>query len=247
MRALPDTRVVLFDIDGTLVSSQMSELDERRRYVDAIREVTGKEPVVDPSRFAGMVDPQICRIILTETGVGDEALASYLPKVLTRMTVEYQRLPKQLKLNRGVKQLLDLLKHSTSHVPGVLTGNMSTIAREKLIAVGIYRYFKEGFYADNYDDRNPLVEDAVRTCVSKYSLPNTKNVIIVGDTPLDVKAARAAYATSIGIASGIYSMEVLAQAGATRTFQDLTPTNDLLSSLSFQSSNFASSKTRLNT
>ena len=94
----------------------------------------------------------------------------------------------------------------------------------------------EGFYADNYVDRNRLVEDAVRTCVSKYSLKNTKNVIVVGDTSLDVKAARAAYATSIGIASGPYSIEALSQAGATRTFPDLTPTNELLSSLSFQSS-----------
>lgn len=236
MRTLPETHVVLFDIDGTLVSSQTSELDEKRRYVDAVREVTDKEPVVNPSRFAGMVDPQICRIILTEIGVGDAALASCLPQVLARMTVLYRKMPKQPKLNRGVKELLDLLNHSTSHVLGVLTGNISAIAKEKLTVAGIERYFKEGFYADNYDDRNRLVEDAVRACVSEYLLPNNRNVIIVGDTPLDIKAARAAYATSIGIASGVYSMEALAQAGATRTFQNLTPTNDLLSSLSFQNS-----------
>jgi phosphoglycolate phosphatase-like HAD superfamily hydrolase len=235
MRTL--THVILFDIDGTLVSSQKSELDESRRYVDAIREVTGKDTIVSPSRFAGMVDPQICRIILNETGINDAELNSYLPKVLSRMAAAYREKPKIVMLNRGVKDLLDLLSHSTSHVLGVLTGNISAIAKEKLAAAGISQYFKEGFYADNYDDRNRLVEDAVRACVSKYSLVNTKNVIIVGDTPLDVKAARAAYTTSIGIASGVYSMETLSLSGATMTFQDLTPTNDLLSSLSFQVSN----------
>jgi len=237
MRTLPETHVVLFDIDGTLVSSQKSEVDERRRYVDAIREVTGRESQVNPSRFAGMVDPQICRIILTESGINDPELDSYLPKVLSRMAAIYRERPKIVILNSGVKELLDLLTHSTSHILGVLTGNTSAIAKEKLDAAGIRRYFKEEFYADNYDNRNRLVEDAVRACVSKYSLTNAKNVIIVGDTPLDVKAARAAYATSIGVASGVYSVEALSLSGATVTVQDLTPTNNLLSSLLFRKSN----------
>lgn len=234
MRTL--THVILFDIDGTLVSSQKSELDESRRYVDAIREVTGKDTLVSPSRFAGMVDPQICRIILAETGINEPELDNYLPKVLSRMAVVYKKMPKEVVLNRGVQGLLELLSHSTRHVLGVLTGNISIIAKEKLTAARIDQYFKEGFYADNYEDRNHLVEDAVRSCVSKYSLANAKNVIIVGDTPLDVKAARASYATSIGIASGVYSMETLSLSGATMTFPNLTPTNDLLSSLSFQNS-----------
>jgi phosphoglycolate phosphatase-like HAD superfamily hydrolase len=237
MRTLAETHIVLFDIDGTLVSSHKSELDERRRYVDAIREVTGrKNPQVNPSRFAGMVDPQICRIILAEAGINEPELESYLPRVLSRMAVAYRKMPKQVTLNRGVKDLLDLLSKSKRHVLGVLTGNISTIAKEKLATAGIDQYFKEGFYADNYDDRNRLVEDAVRECVSKYSLARAKNVIIVGDTPLDMKAARSAHATPIGIASGIYSMETLSLSGATKTFQDLTPTDDLLSSLSFQNS-----------
>ena len=239
MKSLPGIRVILFDIDGTLVSSQMSEFDERKRYIDAVYEVTGKRPVVEPSRFAGMVDPQICKIILTETGVVGDLLDSCLPKVLARMTETYQKMPKQLVLNRGVKELLNILSHSTNHVLGVLTGNISAIAGQKLTVTGISRYFKEGFYADNYDDRNRLVQDAVRTCVSKYSLINTKAVIIIGDTPLDVIAARAGHATSIGIASGVYSMDALSQAGATFILRDLTPTNELLTAIAFQSSNSA--------
>ena len=183
-----------------------------------------------------MVDPQICRIILVETGISEPELDNYLPKVLSRMAVAYRKMPKQVVLNLGVQNLLDLLSHSTRHVLGVLTGNIAIIAKEKLAAAGIDQYFEEGFYADNYEDRNRLVEDAVKSCVSKYSLANAKSVIIVGDTPLDMKAARAAYATSIGIASGVYSMHTLSLSGATKTFQDLTPTRDLLSSLSFQTS-----------
>jgi len=232
---LPGVHVILFDIDGTLISSQKSEFDERKRYFEAVYQVTGKAPLVDPSRFAGMVDPQICRIILTEIGVADE----FLPKILATMTEVYQKMPKELVLNRGVKELLNILSHSTNHVLGVLTGNISAIAKEKLTVTGISEYFKESFYADNYDDRNRLVQDAVQVCVSKYSLESTKGVIIVGDTPLDVKAAAAAHATSIGIASGVYSMDTLSQAGgATMILRDLTPTNELFTAISFNIADF---------
>jgi phosphoglycolate phosphatase len=232
MRRLPKTHVVLFDIDGTLVSSQQSELDERRRYIDAIRDVTGKVPSVNPSRFAGMVDPQICRTILTETGIDERSIETCLPKVLSRMSQAYQKMPKKIALNLGVHELLGILSSQwQSHILGVLTGNLSPIGKEKLAAAGIERYFQEGFYADHFDDRLALVDYAVNTCVSKYQLPERKNVLIIGDTPLDVKAANAAHATSIGIASGVYSIENLAKEGAHAVFHDLTPSKRMMAFL----------------
>jgi phosphoglycolate phosphatase len=231
MRRLPKTHVVLFDIDGTLVSSQQSELDERRRYIDAIRDVTGKVPSVNPSRFAGMVDPQICRTILTETGIDERSIESCLPKVLSRMSQVYQKMPKKVALNLGVHELLGVLIRWQSHILGVVTGNLSSIGKEKLAAAGIERYFQEGFYADHFDDRLALVDYAVNTCVSKYQLPVTKNVLIIGDTPLDVRAANAAHATSIGIASGGYSIEELAEEGAHAVFHDLTPSKKIIAFL----------------
>jgi phosphoglycolate phosphatase-like HAD superfamily hydrolase len=58
--------------------------------------------------------------------------------------------------------------------------------------------------------------------------------VIVGDTPLDVKAANEAQATSIGIASGVYSIDELSKEGAQTVFHDLTPSNALLTSLAFR-------------
>ena len=226
--------VILFDIDGTLVSSQKSEFDERRRYVDAIREVTDKEPSVVPSRFAGMVDPQICRIILTEVGIDEQLIGSYLPQVIARMSQAYITMRKQVTLNRGVRELLEVLTQPPPSVLGVVTGNIAAIGREKLAAARIEHYFSEGFYADRYVDRNRLVKDAVETCVSKYKLSDTTKVVIVGDTPLDVKAANEAQATSIGIASGVYSIDELSKEGAQTVFHDLTPSNALLTSLAFR-------------
>ena len=231
MRSLPETYVVLFDIDGTLISSEISELDERRRYVDAIHDVTGKVPLINPSRFAGMVDPQICRTILAETGIDEKSIESCMPKVLSRMSQVYQKIPKKVALNYGVRELLEILTRSKFHVLGVLTGNLSSIGKEKLAAAGIEQYFQEGFYADHFVDRFALVNNAVNTCVSKYRVSERKSVLVIGDTPLDVKAANAAHATSIGVASGVYSIEQLSVGGAAHVFPDLMPTKSLLNAL----------------
>jgi phosphoglycolate phosphatase len=223
--------VVLFDIDGTLISSSAAEYDEKRRYVYAIRDVVGKEPFVIPSRFAGMVDPQICQILLKETGLSDEDVEFFLHKVIVRMGELYKSLEKKLVPNSGVEDLLRLLANAPDHVVGVLTGNLLEIGTEKLTVAGIGSYFSEGFYSDGYFDRNRLTKDAVETCVAKHKLASRRNVIIVGDTPSDVAAANAANATSVGVASGVFSERQLSEAGAAWVFRDLKPSDELLAAL----------------
>jgi phosphoglycolate phosphatase-like HAD superfamily hydrolase len=143
----------------------------------------------------------------------------------------YRDMEKRPILNEGVKELLRILTKSQNHIVGVLTGNLSAVATEKLRVTGIDSYFTEGFYADNYFDRNRLIEDAVKTCVANYKLSDRKNVMIVGDTPRDMSAANAAKATSIGIASGVFSLEQLSQANAMWFFSDLKPSKELLRAL----------------
>ena len=209
------SHVVLFDVDGTLISNAKSIGDERNRFLASIYSVVGSEPSVVPSNLAGMVDPQICKILLAETGLDEEKVGYFLPKVLARMREIYREMEKRPVLNEGVEELLRILAASKNHIVGVLTGNLSAVAEEKLKITGITSYFAEGFYADDYLDRNSLIEDAVKKCVMSHRLPDRKNVLIIGDTPRDVSAANAAKATSIGIASGVFSMEQLSQANAT--------------------------------
>jgi phosphoglycolate phosphatase len=228
--ALPKL-VILFDIDGTLLSTKVTQQDEGRRYLQAIRDVTGKEPKVVPSRFAGMVDPQICTILLTELGLNQGSVDELVPKVVARMGLLYHDMKKRKALNEGVEELLRTLSKSPNHILGVLTGNISAIGEEKLKMTSISSYFTEKFYADEYYDRNRLVEDAVASCVTKYHLSDRRNVMIVGDTPLDMAAASAANATSIGIASGVFSITQLLDAGAKWAFPNLRPSKELLGAL----------------
>jgi len=228
---LPTERVVLFDIDGTLLSISVAEESERRRYVETIRDVTGREPSVVPSRFAGMVDPQICKILLTELGFSDDKVDRFLPRVLGRMGEVYRKMEKKVVLNTGVRELLPILATSPRHVNGILTGNIKAVAEEKLICTGIRGYFTEFFCADDYFDRISLVENAVRTCTIKYKLQARRKVTIVGDTPRDMEAANTSNATSVGITSGSYTMSQLCEADAKYVYPNLEPTTELLAGL----------------
>ena len=229
------TFVVLFDIDGTLVSSAVAEDDERRRYTDAIRDVVGQTPNVVPGRFAGMVDPQICQILLSELGLTNDKVDYFVPKVVSRMSELYIKMKKTIALNSGVEELLPLLVKSPRHAVGVLTGNLEQIAKEKLACTEILSYFTEFYCADGYFDRTKLVADAVNTCVRKYRLPASRNVMIVGDTPRDIAAANSSEATSIGIASGAFSMRQLSEAGAKQVYPSLKPTKQFLACLGLDS------------
>jgi phosphoglycolate phosphatase-like HAD superfamily hydrolase len=222
--------VILFDIDGTLVSSVRSEHDERQRYVLAVRDVTGKLVNVNPSRFAGMVDPQICRVILSENGLSAQAL-DLLPRIIERMGEIYRVMKKDVSLNVGVIDLLHVLEASQTNVLGVITGNVASVGEEKLSVAGVKSYLTEKFYADHYFNRPSLARNAVEVCLSKYGLRDSKSVRVVGDTPLDIEAANSAGAKSIGIASGVYSTGFLSKAGADAVFPDLTPSKDLLTAL----------------
>lgn len=228
------THVILFDIDGTLISSSITEDEERKRYNLAIRDVVGKEPSVIPSRFAGMVDPEVCKILLTEIGLSEEMVQHFLPRVIARMGQVYRAMEKKPALNDWVDELLHILTESPTHVLGVLTGNLSSVGIEKLAVAGIESYFSEGFYADDYFDRDRLVKDAVEACVTKYRLPDRKRVMVIGDTPLDIAAANVANASSVGIASAEFSIGQLSEAGARWVFRDLEPSKELLSALGLE-------------
>jgi phosphoglycolate phosphatase len=226
--------VILFDIDGTLVLKQSTDANERERFRRAIYDEVGKLPPTEPWRYDGMVDPQICRLLLIDAGLSESIAAKHLRKVIERVARLYMTMEKHPVLNDGVRELLKILSASSTHKLGVLTGNLSVVAEEKLRLTGIRVYFGETFYSDEYFERGDLVRDAIHTRVGKYRLRGSESVTIVGDTPRDVEAAKANGAQAVAVASGFFSESELAAAGAEAVFRTLDPCDELLEALAVE-------------
>jgi phosphoglycolate phosphatase-like HAD superfamily hydrolase len=227
-------RVILFDIDGTLVLKRSTDADELERFRRAIVDELGKSPPTQPWRYDGMVDPQICRLLLIDVGLSESAADKHLRRVIERVGEIYKAMEKHPTLNGGVGELLKILSASSKHKLGVVTGNLSVVAEEKLDLTGIRAYFAETFYSDGYFDRRDLVREAVDACVIKHQLRSNDSVIIIGDTPRDVEAAKFNGAKAIAIATGHFSEDDLVLAGADTVFHDLNPRIDLLRALDFE-------------
>ena len=220
--------VVLFDIDGTLTSKESTEHEELERFVRPVSETAGKVLSKEPWLYDGMVDPEIYRLLLIESGMSPHSAMRSLPRVISRAEEVFLRMETQPVLNEGVSELLRILSTCPNHRLGVLTGNLSAVAEEKLRLTGIRSYFAETFYSNCYFDRVDLVRDAVRTCTKKYALRSNGDVVIVGDTPRDIEAANANQARAVGVASGHYSVSELVQVGAAAAFRSLDPCHELL-------------------
>jgi len=221
-------RVILFDIDGTLIVKRSTDADERERFRRAVSDEVGKSPPTEPWHYDGMVDPQICRLLLFDVGLKEDAVSERLQRVIERVGEIYLAMEKRPVLNPGVDELLKTISVSQNHRLGVLTGNLSVVAEEKLRLTGIRRYFDEAFYSNGYFERADLVREALKTCVTKYRLVDNRSVVIVGDTPRDIEAARLNGAKAVAVATGLYSSYELAASGPDAVFDSLDPSRELL-------------------
>ncbi|SDR88773.1 HAD family hydrolase [Microlunatus soli] len=105
----------------------------------------------------------------------------------------------------------------------VVTGNLPEISRHKLIAFGLEQHLdlEIGGYGTISDDRSALVTHAINAASAKYGMFTPDQVVVVGDTPNDVRAATENGAVAVAVATGHYGVEELTAAGATVVLADL--------------------------
>jgi phosphoglycolate phosphatase-like HAD superfamily hydrolase len=94
---------------------------------------------------------------------------------------------------------------------GVLTGNLEAIAQEKLKKTNLSKYFTTGYFGDASKFRADLAKNAADDAVKVYNI-SKEDVFVIGDTPRDINAGKAAGVRTIGVASGIYSEKELLSA-----------------------------------
>jgi phosphoglycolate phosphatase len=132
----------------------------------------------------------------------------------------------------GVRELLDTLSVRRDVCLSLLTGNYERAARLKLEYFDLWRYFQGGAFGDAAPDRNELVSRAIaRVAACGGPSAQMADVLVIGDTPLDVACAAAAGAQCLAVATGSHGLEDLRAAGADVVFEDLSDTSRVLSAL----------------
>jgi phosphoglycolate phosphatase len=123
----------------------------------------------------------------------------------------------------GVRSLLDTLASTDDAYPALLTGNFERGARIKLEYFDLWRYFTCGAFGDGVQERNSLLEKAIeRAAACGAPVADPSNVVVIGDTPLDVAVAIAGGARSLAVATGDYDVDTLRAAGADVVLKDLS-------------------------
>jgi phosphoglycolate phosphatase-like HAD superfamily hydrolase len=222
-------RVLLFDIDGTLLSTGGAG---QKAMELALTAAFGIENPNEDIPFAGRTDHAITTELFRKHGVADE------PAMRERFTAHYfEHLPVTLKGNTGrvlpgVQNLLMDLS-SRAHVKlGLLTGTFREGARLKLSHFAIDHHFRFGGYGDHHPDRDDVARLALASAVEHLgSDVPAGDTWVIGDTPNDVKCARAIGARVLAVATGVYKSAELAACEPDVLLEDLSDLRATLEAL----------------
>jgi phosphoglycolate phosphatase len=223
--------VILFDIDGTLVLTGGAG---QRAMASAFQDVFSIPDAFRNVEMPGRTDSWILSDALIVHGVPSRAadLARFRQEYLGHLRREIQRPGPQKGVMPGVRALLNLLIGRDDVYLALLTGNYEDAARVKLEYFDLWRYFRCGAFGDAAPDRNGLFPKAlamIRTSGGPEVAPS--QVVVVGDTPLDVACAASSGARSLAVATGGYDADALRAAGADVVMEDLGDTPRVLRAL----------------
>jgi phosphoglycolate phosphatase-like HAD superfamily hydrolase len=206
-------RILLFDIDGTLVSTGGAGGAAWKR---AFEELHGIPADIGKFTDAGMTDPDVGARTF-EAVLHREPTPHELAQLIQR---RLEHLPEAVAESKGYKVLPGVpgrLKQLSrdGHLLGIITGNGDGAAHIKLQRADLNRWFTFGAYAGAGLERSDIVRQAVQRgeAMLGRDVPNTE-IYVIGDTPLDITAAHAAGCTAIAVATGHYDSDALRDAGA---------------------------------
>lgn len=214
-------RLVLFDVDGTLLSAGRAA---RESILAALDHVLGWEGSSEGVDFSGKTDPQILDELVRES-VGRERFEAAVGAVLDHYVEELSRRlrPEAVVVKPGVRDLLDRLAADPRVTLGLLTGNIERGARLKLAPAGLNRYFPFGAFGDDSADRYCLPAVAVARAREETGLEfDGRSVVIIGDSVHDVLCGRSLGARAVAVATGPTPAEMLRAEGPDALFADFT-------------------------
>lgn len=217
-------RLLLFDVDGTLVDVAGAG---RAAVGRALTEVYGEAGPVDDFSFHGKTDPAIVRGLLRAAGRDDAAIDGRMERLWSRYLValdeELAARDGRVRACPGVPELLERLTGDGRFELALVTGNVREGAWRKLEAAGVgapFRYGAFGSDSERRDDLPPLALRRAERRTGRAFRPG--EVWVVGDTPADVRCARASGLRALAVATGRPGREELAAHRPDGLLEDLS-------------------------
>ena len=223
--------LLLFDIDGTLLSTSGAGMRAMER---AGRRLFGPDFDVAGIAYAGRLDPLIVADMFRCAGREPtrEAVSAFRAAYAAEMPAELERSRDSARALPGVLDLLGALgrvRHERL-VVGLLTGNYPETGGMKLTACGVPEAaFAITVWGDESPSDPPTRDDLPRVGMGKYAAARGRalrgeEVVVIGDTPHDVRCAQVNGCRSLAVATGGHGVEDLRRAGADWAVDDLSDT-----------------------
>ncbi len=214
------TRVILWDIDGTLVhTGHAGEI----ALVNAMAFLFGIETSLHDVDYKGRTDRQIARNLLAkhQLPVNDDTERSFVNAYLTELALQLPQ--RQGHIYPGITTALNAIEAQNGIHNALLTGNMERGAQLKLQHYNLWHHFTFGAFADHSRHRPDLGAHALHLARQRFG-PNLapNQLIVIGDTPHDVDCGRSIGARTIAVATGGFTIGDLRQTGADAIFPDLS-------------------------
>jgi phosphoglycolate phosphatase len=217
--------ILFFDIDGTMLST--GGAGQRAMELALVEEFQIQFPFED-----------VLTAGRTDCGISDEIFAKYQLKdspderlrfmhsYLTRLPDCLQTLPGALL--PGVRELLEYFHQRSDVHLSLLTGNYAEGAWIKLRHFKIDHYFQSGGYGDDHPHRDDVARLALSNVCSHFQrMVRGEDACVIGDTPADIRCARAINARAAAVATGVYTRDQLSPHTPDHLFDDLSDTEQV--------------------
>jgi phosphoglycolate phosphatase-like HAD superfamily hydrolase len=214
---------ILFDIDGTLLYARGVG---RIAFGNAFLAAYGVPyPDIAGLSFVGATDSNVVRTMAASCGIATSPAREEHFFLRLAHDIDAALHENRPHVYPGIPELTDRLNRR-GHALGIVTGNVRATAWSKLRHAGLDHAFTFGAYGDEHHDRTEIARLAIgRTPAGAAAR------MLVGDTPLDVLAAKANGLIAVAVATGWVSAEELAAAGADLVLPDFSDTDARIAQL----------------
>ena len=221
-------RLVLFDIDGTLIRDSGAA---REAYSIALRETYGFERGVADYDFSGKTDPEITFMVLGDAGFAREEIEAKFSRLWDVYLTELEQRAdlNHIRALEGAHALLDELDADPDILLALLTGNIEPGARIKLAPPQLNHYFAFGAFGSDDHRRAELPPIAMARASERFGVEiRERDVVIIGDSIFDIRCGVPHNATTVAVSTGRTDAETLRGENPDFLFDSLEPSEELL-------------------